>query len=153
MISIIVCLYYICQYIGLTIILVYCVTCSRRQHTVTCCSTSYLWRSNNTQLPTAIYLPATYITTSNTHKTRILLRTQICTHSSRLHVKSKCYSITQNDAQSHDRDQKEVVHVCQRIKTHKSRVLMRPYLIRCIAIRASKSSKRKLAAFALDLRV
>ena len=87
-------------------------------------------------------LSKTYITTSNTHKTRITLSTQICTHSSRLHVKSKCYINTQNDAQSYDRDQKEIVHVCKSCKTHKSRVLIKPYLIRCIAIRASKSSEK-----------
>ena len=151
MISIIVCIHYICQYIGLTIILVYCLTCSRRQHTAICCSPSYLWCSNNTQLLTAIYLPATYITTSNTHKTRILLRTQVCTHSS--HLSSPDVTLTLKKTwQSHDRDQRMVVHVCKRCKTHKSRVLIRPYLIRYIAIRASKSSKRKLVAFATNSR-
>ena len=44
--------------------------------------------------------------------------------------------------QSHHTDQKMVVHVYKRRKTQKIRVLIRPYLIRYIAIRASKSSKR-----------
>ena len=96
MISILVCIYYICQYIGLTIILVYCVTCSRRSHTATCCSTSYLWCSNNTQLLTAIYLPATYITTSNTHK-HVDPTTYASLYPQFTSVKSRCYINTQND--------------------------------------------------------
>ena len=132
--------------------LIYNVKCSRKQHTIigTCCSTSYLWRSNNTRL-LITNLPSTYITTCNKHKTRIPLRTQICTHCSWLRVNSKSYIITQNEAQSHDRDQKEIVHVCKRRKTHKNWVIMRPYLIRCLAKSAPKISKRKLVAFSLDL--
>ena len=86
-----------------------------------------------------------------THQTRITTYANFTT----VHVCMSCLNVTSSLKMKRRvtaEITKRLFMSAKRRKTHKSQVLMRPYLIICIAIRASISSKRKLPAFALDSR-